>query len=205
VFNYIVLNITINDYNAEEIIMATNGKRTGIYIIAGVIVAVMIIAAIFASGVEFPSNSSNKSTLGSLRVSITDAPADLTNLNITVDGLYVNSVDSNSWIELNFTDNTPQVYFDLLALRNVTKDLSLAQIPAGNYSKIRLDVKTANATYTDGTTVDLTVPPGHIDVIIKFEVTENQETKLLIDMHPDTVAISNSHDLKPILKATVEQ
>lgn len=93
----------------------------------------------------------------------------------------------------------------MLALRNVTKDLSLAQIPTGNYSKIRSDVKTANATYTDGTAVDLTVPPGHIDVIIKFEVTENQETKLLIDMQPDTVAISNSHNLKPILKATVEQ
>ena len=75
--------------------MATNGKRTGIYIVAGVIVAVIIIAAIIASGVEFPSN---KSTLGNLRVLITDAPADLTNLNITVDGLFVNSVDSNSWI-----------------------------------------------------------------------------------------------------------
>ena len=184
--------------------MAANGKKIGLYATVGVTIAIMIIAAIFASGIQFPGSNPRSLALGTLRVSITDAPADLANLNVTVNGLYVNNDDTDSRIELNFTGATSEVYFNLLALNNVSQELSIAQIPAGNYSKIRLDVRAANATFTDGTTVDLKVPPGHIDVIINFEIKPSQETNLLIDMQPDTVAISNSHNLKPTLKATIE-
>jgi len=184
--------------------MAASGKKISLYATVGVIIAVLIIAAVLASGIQFQGNNPKNLALGTLHVSITDAPADLSNLNITLNGLYANSVDTGGWIELNFTEGTSEVYFNLLALNNVTKDLSIAQIPAGNYSKIRLDVTAANATFTDGTTVDLKVPPGHIDVIIQFEIKADQTTNLLIDMQPDTAAVSNSHNLKPILKATVE-
>ena len=184
--------------------MATNSKKVGLYATVGVTMAIIIIAAIFASGIQFPGTNPKSLALGTLRVSITDAPVDLANLNVTVTAIYVNSVDNASWIELNFTDCTPEVYFNLLALNNVSQELSIGQIPAGNYSKIRLDVSAANATFTDGSTVDLKVPPGHIDVIIHFEIKAGQETDLLIDMQPDTAAISNSNNFKPILKATVE-
>ncbi len=178
--------------------------KSRLYLALGIILVFIIIAAIFASGlVQFPGT--NKQTFGTLQVSITDAPVDLANLNVTVNGLAVNSADNNTWIQLKFSNDGTEVYFDLLALHNVTKDLSITQLPVGNYSKIRLDIKTANATYTDGTTTDLTVPPGHIDVIVSFQIKENQETKLLIDMQADTTAISQSNNLKPILKATVEQ
>lgn len=184
--------------------MAASSKKIGLYATVGVTMAVIIIAAIFASGIQFPGTNQKSLSLGTLRVSITDAPADLANLNVTLDSLYVNNVDNASWIELNFTDGTSEVYFNLLALNNVSQELSVAQIPAGNYSKIRLDVIAANATFKDGTTADLRVPSGHIDVIIAFEIKPGQETNLLIDMQPDTVAISTSHNLKPVLKATVE-
>ena len=183
--------------------MAASGKKIGFYAAAGVAAAALIIVAIFVSGVQFPGGPSGGST-GTLRVSIMDAPVELANLNVTIDGLYVNSNDSNNWVELNFTDNVSEVYFNLLALQNVTKELSVAQISAGNYTKIRLEVKAANATFTDGSTADLRVPPGHIDVIVSFEIKAGQETSLLIDMQPDTVAVSTSHNLKPVLKATVE-
>jgi hypothetical protein len=47
------------------------------------------------------------------------------------------------------------------------------------------------------------VPSERIDVIVKFEVKEDAATQVLIDMTADWVAISNSHNLRPVLKATV--
>ena len=193
--------------------MATS-KRIGIYSIAGIAAAIMIVAAIFASGVQIPSQSPNpsqspsQSALGTLSISIKDAPVDLANLDVTIDGLYVKSAQYDTWIELNFIGDVQEVSFDLLALKDVTQQLSLSQIPAGDYSKIRLDVKTAVATYSDSTAKnlhiqELRVPPGHIDIIISFHIAENQVTDLLIDMQPDSAAISNSGNFKPILKATV--
>ncbi len=184
--------------------MATSGKRIGFYATIGITIAVVIIAAIFASGVQFPGSNQNIA-LGTLRVSITDAPVELSNLNVTINGLYVNNVDTNGWIELNFTEGTPEVYFNLLTLNNITKDLSIAELPTGNYSKIRLDVRAANATFSDGTTADLRVPPGHIDMIIHFRIKAGEETILLIDMQPDKVAISNNLNLNPTFKVTIEQ
>jgi hypothetical protein len=183
--------------------MTTNAKRIGLYAIVGVTIAVIVIAAIFVSGIQFPGGPK---ALGTLRVSITDAPVELKNLNVTIDGLFVNNVNNvdEGWTELNFTEGTPEVYFNLLALNNVTRDLSIAHLPAGNYSKIRLNVKAANATFTDDTTADLRVPPGHVDIIIHFEIKAGEETNLVIDMQSDKVAISNSLNLNPTFKATVE-
>ena len=205
VFKSVVLNLAIYTIDEpEESKMQTNGRKLGLYTVAGVAIAVIIIAAIFASGVQFPGSESQVKT-GTLFVLLTDAPANLTNLNVTLDGIYVNNADSDTWTELNFIEGKSEVYFDLLALNNVTKDLSVAEIPAGNYTKIRLNVKAANATFADGHTADLTVPPEHIDVIIHFEIKEDATTILLIDMQADWVAVSHNNHLRPVLKASVVQ
>ena len=183
--------------------MATTKKRTGLYITAGIAIAVVIIAAILASGVKLPFENGSQNT-GTLFVSITDAPANLTNLNVTLSTMYVHNDDNNTWTQLTFTGGATSAYFNLLALNNVTKELSTSTIPVGNYSKIRLTVESANATFVDGTVENLTVPPDHIDVIVSFQIRAGQGTDLLIEMQADTAAISQSGNLKPVLKATVQ-
>ena len=126
---------------------------------------------------------------------------DIKELWITLDGLEVQGKDG--WIELNFLDEEENVNFDLLKLEDTSKDLSVTQLPTGNYSKIRLHVKDASATFQDDTIAELKVPSQKIDIIIKFEIQEDQNTEVLIDMTADWIAISNSHNLKPVLKATV--
>jgi hypothetical protein len=139
-----------------------------------------------------------------LSVSITNAPADLIHLNMALNALYVQNDKNCTWVQLNFTEGQSSVYFDLLALRYVTKELSTSLMPVGNYSKIRLDVAAANATLNDETTIDLRVPPGHIDIIVSFEIKADQITNVLLDMQVDTVAVSQSGNLNPVLKATVQ-
>jgi len=185
--------------------MAATSRKLGIYSATGVAIAVIIIASIFASGIQFPliSEPENAVPMGKLFISITDAPVDLDNLNVTLDRLYVHNDDSSTWITLGFTQEVEEVYFDLLALQDVTRELSVADIPAGNYSKIRLHIKAANATFADGSTADLRVPPEHLDIIIKFEVQEDQATELLIDMQADWVSVSKNNNLRPVLKASL--
>ena len=186
--------------------MAVSKRKIGIYSIAGIAAAIIIIGAIFASGIQIPLGS-NSQGAGTLTVSIKDAPVDLKELWITVDSLYVQSVQDDKWTELTLDANQP-VTFDLLTLKDNSLQLSQDTISAGDYSKIRIGVTSALATYIDNkgashTGEELKVPPGHIDVITNFKVEDGQVTGLLIDMQPDTAAISQSGNFKPIIKASI--
>ncbi len=191
--------------------MAITSKKLSLYLVAGVASAVIIIAALFASGVKLPSNdgSQNPTALGTLEVSIKDAPVDLSRLDVKLDAIQVQGGDNGGWTKLNFIEETNEVSFNLLALQDIAKDLSIAQLPVGNYTKIRLHILEATATFKSDsptatpTPIPLKVPSDKIDIIIKFEIKEGATTRLLIDMTADWVAISNSHNLKPVLKATV--
>jgi hypothetical protein len=185
--------------------MATSQKKIGLYALVGFAAAIILIAALFATGIQFPGFSSNESgKTGTLSVSIMDAPTNLTHLNVTINALYTHNQDNDSWIKLNFTGGLDRVYFDLLALSNLSKDLSTSPMPVGNYSKIRLSIESANATLEDETTMNLTVPPGHIDITVSFRINAEKTTNVLIDMQTDSTSISKKGNLKPVLKATVQ-
>ncbi len=174
-------------------------RKLGTYGIVGITLALLIVSGLYLSGLQFPRFAAET---GKLVVLLTDAPIEIDHLNITIDSLSV-KLENESWIDLPFVNDNTEVYFDLLALYNVTMELSDAEIPVGNYTKIRMTVKTANATLATGETVDLNVPPGHIDVKIKFEIESDDVTVVLIDMQVDWVAISESNNLRPVLKASI--
>jgi len=184
--------------------MAINTKKMSMYVFAGIAAAVILIAAIYTSGIQLPSNADSQkpTVLGTLAVSIKDAPVQLSKLDVTIDSIEVLS-ENNGWTKLPFIEGTQEVSFDLLTLQDISQDLSTTQLPVGDYVKIRLHVKDATATYQDGSTTKLNVPSDKIDIIIHFQIEEDATTKVLIDMTADTVAISNSKNLKPVLKATV--
>jgi len=188
--------------------MAATKRKIGIYTIAGIAAAIIIIGAIFASGIQIPSASNNnQGQLGTLTVSIKDAPVDLKELWITVDSLYVQSAVDEKWTEMILDANQP-VTFDLLTLKDSSLQLSQDTMSAGDYSKIRIGVTSAIATYIDNkgtvhTGEELKVPPGHIDVITSFNVGTDQVTSLLIDMQPDAAAISQSGNFRPVIKASI--
>jgi hypothetical protein len=186
--------------------MAASKRKLGIYATSGVAIAVIIVAAIFASGIQLPTNQ-NQSQTGTLSVSIKDAPVDLKELILTVDALYISNSSDNTWTEL--TLNEQPMTFDLLQLTG-DNSLKLSEQPvlAGDYSKIRLDVTKAVATYIDNkgaeyTDETLKVPSSHIDIITNFSVDNSKVTGLMIDMQPDTAAISQSGNFRPIVKMTV--
>lgn len=181
-------------------------RRTGVHAAIGVLVAILIIAGVFAGGLQFPSLGPASRNRGILLVKLTDAPVDLKHLNVTIDGISAQKDEggNETWQRLEFVANVSEVYVDILSLRNVTMDLSLTEIPAGNYTKLRLSIRTANATHIGGSTQELRVPPGHLDVKVHFEIKAGETTIILVDMQPNT-NISESGNLRPVLKATLIQ
>ena len=185
--------------------MENGSQKIGLRVAAGFLVAITIILAVFASGITLPTV---KSKTGTLTVLLTDAPANLTRLDVTISDLSALNVDDpeENWIPLPFVEGTKNVTFDLLALYNVTMELSTVDIPIGNYTKLRMGILDANATRTDGTEIlDIKVPPGKIDIIVHFEIESEGNTVLLIDMEADWVAISQSNRLRPVFKATTAE
>lgn len=171
-----------------------------LYALAGVLISLMIVAGLFVSGVQFPGTTSpeTKRQTGSLIVLFTDAPVNLTHLNVTVDSFSI--LNDTGEISLPFVGNVSEISFDLLALQNITETITNSPVPLGNYTKMRMTVKQANATYPDGNWTDLRVPSGKIDIIAHFEIKNASTTVILIDMQADWVAISHSGNLRPVFK-----
>lgn len=184
-----------------------NGSRTvGLRVAAGFLVAITIIVAVFAAGIQLPST---KIETGRLTVLLKDDPVELAELWINITDLGVHRVDGEDggWITLDFSGEADFLYFDLLEYQNgAMLDLASVEIVTGTYNKIRMTIENANAIKTDGDIIDpLEVPPGHVDVITKFDITSGENVVVLIDMEPDWVAISKNNNLRPVLKASISQ
>jgi hypothetical protein len=174
------------------------GKRkVGLYAIAGVLIAAIIIAGVFMSGLRFPVLTAQT---GKLVVLLTDAPVkNLTRLEVTINGFSV--IGETGEMPLPFANGDEEFYiYDLLALSNVTEVVSTAEIPAGNYTKMRMTIKDAKAHFGEDDVRSLGVPPGHIDIIVHFEIEDGATTVIIIDMEADWVAISKTNQLRPVLK-----
>jgi len=187
--------------------MTIEKRKMGLYGASGVLVAALIIASVVISGVTIPSLKLPMfmPKTGTLIIKIMDKPVDLKHLNVTIDSLSIQGQDEN-WTDLELIGGAP-VYFDLLELENVTMTLSETEISAGNYTMIKMHIRTANATDTNGDLVELTVPSGYIKVLLKphLEMKSGRSITVTIDLEPDwsKIAISKSLKLKPVLKALV--
>jgi len=187
--------------------MENGAKKIGLRMAVGVLVAITIIVAVFASGITLPSQEVKT---GRLIVLLKDAPVDLNELLITITDLEVHKVgtgdpEEGEWIYLIEDD---EITFNLLDYQN-EKTLTLASvsIEAGRYNKIRMYVSEAYADYKDPEREDgsVNVPPGKIDVVTKFELEIGGTRIVTIDMEPDWVAISKSNNLRPTLKAIISE
>lgn len=177
-----------------------------------VIAVLIIITGLALADMFLPSIGSifSAGAKGTLVIKLTDAPVELKHLNVTISSLSSLRVEytfnfprKETWENLWFVGGLSEFNVDILALQNVTKDLSITEIPSGKYTKVRVAITAANATLIDGETVNLIVPSERIDVILDFEVEAGKTTTLLLDMEVDWAAISRTGRLRPILKAKV--
>ena len=204
-FNYIELNMSILLCLSSENNMSNGIKRNSLFGIAGILIAIVIIAGFVAA------NNLLRPATGTLTIQIMDKPVDLKNLNMTIDWVKIKD-DNGNWHNLTIENpnEAGTFYFDLLALQNVSETLSVTEIPEANYTAIWMHVLTANVTYPDETTADLNVPSDVIKVLLKpyLSLEGGGQVTVLIDLQPDdlnNIAISQSLNLRPVIKAVVPE
>jgi len=190
-----------------------NTKRSlGLRAFAGVLAATLIIVGVLWSGVTLPTSENSPSLgtqQGTLTVLLIDAPVELDQLNVTVTQLAVHRVEEDDndgeWIPL--MEDGEEITFNLLKYQDgETLELASEKLDFGNFTKIRMFISGANASYkTDPyNPIPLKVPSEKIDVIVKFELKEEDDNVLvIIDMEADWIAINRNNMLRPVLKATV--
>jgi hypothetical protein len=196
-----------NDLEREHNKMSDSIHNVGFFAAIGILLATLIIGSIAVAGFKIPSLRlpGFLANRGTLTIKVMDAPTELEHLNITIDELSIQKANETdeAWIDLELIDGEP-IYFDLLALHDVSLTLSRTEIEAGNYTMIRMHILTANATYIGGSTDELRVPSSYIKVLLKPHLIMQSDAAITItiDLEPVT-NISHSLNLRPTMKAMV--
>lgn len=165
-----------------------------------------------------PGGDSDPSAMSTLRVFLTDKPAEeYLAVNVTVAGIRVHQSSSigeleAGWVELPMAAAMP---VDLLTLRNgVLLELGQTPLPAGHYQQIRLELEpnagaeppfNQSVVTADGVTHALEAPSGTIKIVHGFSTDPQQVTDLTLDFvaSESIVARGNgTYALKPVIKAS---
>ena len=152
---------------------------------------------------ERPSPPENKTTRGGPPQERTMVELDLTitELILHYQGNISANAPHNQW---KFNASLPRT-FNLLALTNQSLLLGAVDVPTGNITMIVFQVSKAVAKFEDGSTAELTVVAnGKFMIPIRFEVLSTGTTSLTIDIQPESLKITPSDILRPIVKTRVE-
>lgn len=148
----------------------------------------VLLAACLVLALSCSSGSGSAGT-GIIQVNMTDAPIDMTNVEkveVTITDVIVYPGDDDDMPSVNggpIVLLTHPATFDLLTLTDgATTLLASGEVPAGDYSRIRLEVSEATLTYKDSTeAVPLKIESGKVDVPIRFHIAEDQVNPLTLD------------------------
>lgn len=143
---------------------------------------------------------------GTLRVQMTDAPAEIQAVNLVVTEVSARTETSDSttgWQILNASAHT----YNLLSLQNgIFATIGEASVPAGTYTQLRLKLGAGSTITVDGVTYPLTVPSGMqsgLKLIGSFHVDAGGTTDILLDFDASRSIIQTgvgAYTLKPVIK-----
>lgn len=142
---------------------------------------------------------------GKLKVRMTDAPADFTEVNIDLKEVQVHYANNNGWMTLN----TNAGIYNLLDLQN---DVSVVianpqNLPVGKITQMRLILGLQNSvTTTDSTIYPLKLSSQDetgLKIVTPFNILSNKTAEILIDFDAEKSVVvegDTSFRLKPVIK-----
>ncbi len=174
------------------------------------IITAFIIATIFFAACSDDDN--NTAGTGTLKVDLTDAPADYEAVLVDVQGLRINVNDADTsegnWIDLEL-DTIGQI--DLLMFTDGnTVQLSEDEIPAGYLSQIRLILGDNNQIVVSGDTLDMDTPSAQqsgLKVNVHDSIADGETFSMMLDFDAEKSVVekgNGNYSLKPVLSVIKE-
>lgn len=187
--------------------------RSRLAFLAATALSAAILSACGGGGGDAAAPGTPVSTLGTLAVSLTDAPAcGFDAVNVSVAKVRVHRSEGASDTDTGWTDISlhPAKKINLLNLSNgVLEALGQASLEAGRYTQLRLvlDGNGNSVVPSAGKTEQPLETPGGIQSGIKlvgnFEVTAGQKTEVVLDFDACKSVLTRgkgSYALKPVVK-----
>ncbi len=121
---------------------------------------------------------------GEVAVYVQDAPGTWRYVNVTFSGVSIHE-SGNGTAGWNVTTTTQTV--DLAALTNVSQLLGSIRLNPGHYQQIRLSVVKVTGVLSNGTKVNIELPPDNatLKVVGQFTVSSGQTTGITVDIFLD--------------------
>lgn len=173
-----------------------------------------ILALLFSLFIFTACSTESDQGMGTMKVSLTDAPVNFDQVNIEILQVLVNRDESaddttdSGW----YSVMDDSLFVNLLDYQNgAVLDLGEVELEAGQYNQIRLLLGENNNVVIDGETHVLTTPSAQqsgYKININAEVQEGETYELTIDFDASqsiVVTGNNNYILKPVLRAISPQ
>jgi hypothetical protein len=162
----------------------------------------ILIPALLAFALFTGCQKDDSHPTSTLVISLTDAPASYTEVNVEVVDIEINC-EGNGWIHVPVTDSI----YNLLALGNHPAFLANAVLPSGTISQVRLILGTHNTVVVGADTFPLLLS-SEDETGLKLNIHKNivggAAYDLLIDFDAEQSVVeegNGSYRLKPVLTA----
>lgn len=183
-------------------------------------VAVLALLVVLAPGCAPEGVPPPAAEGGTIEIRVTDPPpADVISAFVTLTNIEVHR-EGGGWETLPLRDDLGNIIdkatFDLMEVEEVTEVLGSANVTAGSFTGIRMDVATVDVVFvTDNTTDTVTarVPSEKLRIVKAFEVVDGVKTVLILDFDGEKSLILPGKDIdtgkeralfKPVVKLLIE-
>jgi len=153
-----------------------------------------------------PVHPGENQRLGRLEVLLVDAPADLDDVILDIQGVHVHRADADSttgWSEVR----TDTLTVNLLALTDGrAAELVGIALAEGFYDRVRIDLGDNNVVLVDSVAYDLQTPPGEpsrVSVPYDFEVLADATHEAFVDIDAGASIVRHGDEfyLEPVVRA----
>ena len=170
----------------------------------------VIVIAFFLTGCD-GKDDNNPSGVSTIKVRMTDAPADYDAVNVEVIDVKIKSnsnLDENGWVSIG--NVTPGIYNLLDLTGGVTVALADNQVPSGFLGQIRLILGENNTVVKEGVTYPLNTPSAQqsgLKLQVNQTLLPNITYDFLIDFDVNQSVVvqagnSGNFNLHPVLRVT---
>jgi len=146
---------------------------------------------------------------GIIEIRVTDPPpADVEHVFVTLANIEVHRVSDNvtGWETIPIP--TGNMTFDLMDVIGVEKVLGSANVSAGKYTQIRMDVDSVEVVTVDGDNFTAEVPSGKLKIVRPFNVEAGVKTVLTLDFDGEKSLIITGKGkalFKPVVKLLIKE